>query len=298
MANTYYDSQLTETQIENVLEAINGLIIPSNNGKVLAINSDTGKLEARSVQWGPSSAVIQPLSITENGVYSAPSGVDGYSPVTVNVAGGSDWQSLKEYITQSTNQTPCYFDTGYIVQNNAKIEAIVKVASSEVGQGLVPTPFGTRQAVSSGSDARACLLYCGGGSSSNKNILFYQFGNEQSSIYEAMTRYFDKKAAYRLTRGNVHVEDESEFVADALGFSSSYGATQNYSLYLFALNSAGAVNAPAYIKIYRVRIFEDDTLIHEYLPWLDGNNVVCLRDTVAQSLLYPASGTFLVGTDS
>ena len=52
MANTYYDSQLTETQIEHVLEAINGLITPSNNGKVLAINSSTGLLEARSVQWG------------------------------------------------------------------------------------------------------------------------------------------------------------------------------------------------------------------------------------------------------
>ena len=32
--------------------------------------------------------VVQPLEVTENGTYTAPAGVDGYSPVTVNVAGG------------------------------------------------------------------------------------------------------------------------------------------------------------------------------------------------------------------
>lgn len=85
MANTYYDSQLTAEEIEEVLEAINGILTPANNGKVLAISN--GKFEARSVQWGGSEAVVQPLSVTQNGTYSPPSGVDGYSPVTVNVSG-------------------------------------------------------------------------------------------------------------------------------------------------------------------------------------------------------------------
>lgn len=35
-----------------------------------------------------STPVINPLSVTENGTYTAPSGVDGYSPVVVNVSGG------------------------------------------------------------------------------------------------------------------------------------------------------------------------------------------------------------------
>lgn len=38
--------------------------------------------------WIPLTA-IEPLTITENGVYEVPKGVDGYNPVTVNVAGGS-----------------------------------------------------------------------------------------------------------------------------------------------------------------------------------------------------------------
>ena len=32
--------------------------------------------------------VVQPLSVTQNGIYNPPSGIDGYAPVTVNVSGG------------------------------------------------------------------------------------------------------------------------------------------------------------------------------------------------------------------
>ena len=86
MANTYYDSELTAEEIEEVLEAINGILTQANNGKVLAISN--GKFEARSVQWGGGEPTIESLSVTENGTYTAPSGVDGYSPITVNVSGG------------------------------------------------------------------------------------------------------------------------------------------------------------------------------------------------------------------
>lgn len=40
------------------------------------------------------SGVIEPLTITENGTYEAPEGVDGYSPVVVNVAGGGGGEKI------------------------------------------------------------------------------------------------------------------------------------------------------------------------------------------------------------
>ena len=114
MANTYYDSQLTAAEIEAALEAIDGVIVPANNGKVLAINN--GKLEARSVQWGGGSAVVQPLSVTQNGTYNPPSGVDGYAPVTVNVSGGGgvDWAGLFSFYTRRENSMSWTKDLSYL----------------------------------------------------------------------------------------------------------------------------------------------------------------------------------------
>lgn len=83
MANTYYDSELTAEEIEEVLEAINDILNPANNGKVLAISN--GKFEARSVQWGGGEAVLEPLSVTQNGDYTPESGVDGFDEVHVSV---------------------------------------------------------------------------------------------------------------------------------------------------------------------------------------------------------------------
>ena len=42
------------------------------------------------------SANIQSLSVSQNGTYTAPTGVDGYSPVTVNVSGGGGAVAPKE----------------------------------------------------------------------------------------------------------------------------------------------------------------------------------------------------------
>lgn len=49
-------------------------------------NSDNLATAIESISGG-SEPVIQALSVTANGTYTAPSGVDGYSPVVVNVAG-------------------------------------------------------------------------------------------------------------------------------------------------------------------------------------------------------------------
>ena len=113
MANTYYDSELTAEEIEEVLETINGILTQANNGKVLAINN--GKIEARSVQWGGS--VIQPLSVSQNGTYTAPAGVDGYSPIQVAVPSAGGGFSGEEVYDLLLSQGARWIDTEYDVSN-------------------------------------------------------------------------------------------------------------------------------------------------------------------------------------
>ena len=87
MASTYYDSQLTAEEIEAALEAVDGVIVPANNGKVLAI--ENGSIVAKSVTEYTDIKVLGSKTITANGTYDpTDDGYDGYDAVMVSVSGG------------------------------------------------------------------------------------------------------------------------------------------------------------------------------------------------------------------
>lgn len=53
--------------------------------ETIYVRDTNGELVQFTQGEGDIPAVVQPLEVTENGTYTAPDGVDGYSPVTVNV---------------------------------------------------------------------------------------------------------------------------------------------------------------------------------------------------------------------
>ena len=67
-----------------------GNAIRAKTGKTDKLTLDEMPTEIASIETGgggtePANPIIEPLSVTENGTYTAPNGVDGYSPIEVNV---------------------------------------------------------------------------------------------------------------------------------------------------------------------------------------------------------------------
>ena len=90
------DYRATSTEFTAVADAIR-----TKGGTSAQLTWPNGFVSA--VQAIPTgSGVVQPLSVTQNGTYNPPSGVDGYAPVTVNVSGGGGEDIDLSYLPNST----------------------------------------------------------------------------------------------------------------------------------------------------------------------------------------------------
>lgn len=96
-----------------------------------------GDIEVNYARPTPGSPVIQPLSTTQNGTYNTPSGVDGYSPVTVNVPTGTARSASDLTVSGDTVNVPA----GLYAAS----------ASKAVAHGSAGTPTATKGTVSNHS---------------------------------------------------------------------------------------------------------------------------------------------------
>ena len=84
MASNYYPSSLTPQEVDAALHAIDSVISPSNNGKILYINN--GKIAAKSASEFTGGGNMQEKTVTPGAsqqVVEPDSGYDGLSAVTV-----------------------------------------------------------------------------------------------------------------------------------------------------------------------------------------------------------------------
>lgn len=100
-------------------------------------------------------AVIQALTITENGTYTAPSGVDGYSPITVNVA--SEEVPSVEQATPSISVSAGGLITASATQEAGQVAAGTKSATKQLTTQAAQT-------ITPGTSSRtiAAGTYCSG----------------------------------------------------------------------------------------------------------------------------------------
>jgi hypothetical protein len=94
-------------------------------------------LQGKAAGGGTSEPVIEPLEVTENGTYNAPDGVDGYSPVVVNVAAsggdseedvaallGNTMTELNNSIVTSLKTRACQSSTKLVTVNLPSVTSL------------------------------------------------------------------------------------------------------------------------------------------------------------------------------
>ena len=119
--------------------------------------------------------VVEPLTITENGTYNAPEGVDGYNPVVVNVAGSS---ADLRYVT--------FMSYDGLVEYGKKAVAVGDDCADPIARGIFAKP--TRE-----SDAQYTYTFYGWATEPNGGA----DANWNKAITEDKTVYANFSAAVR-----------------------------------------------------------------------------------------------------
>ena len=176
-----------------------------------------------------------------------------------------------EYIQSSGTQ---YVDTGFKPNNNTRVLIDVQYTAAPSTNAVL---FGARTSATSKNYA---LMYTSGG------MLRSDYNAEYTQEWEG-------------PETSRVVIDKNKEATTIYGTSQSYtNATFqcDYNLYLLCLNNAGESRWFSSAKIYSCQIYDNDTLIRDYYPCVDGAGTACLYDAVTMDYCYNAgSGSFAKG---
>lgn len=268
---------------------------------------------------------IEPLAITENGTYTANNGVDGFSPVSVNVPipdgyiepsgeleiaenGTHDvtqyatvnvnvnvptepeYKSLYqrvEYITSAEEGTYPYIITDFYGDNSCGMEIIASFPKMHDR-----IPMGSRE------DSNATRFYCLYPLSTSS--LYYGFNTGSSisgttainTIYRLQTNFLNSRLV------NCYKENGARVV------SASISATltqQSAPVSIFGYNSAssGALSSKREYKLYSARCSRGHEVVREYIPcYRKSDGEVGLYEKITgQFLTNDGPGAFTKGAD-
>lgn len=72
----------------------------------------------------------------------------------------------------------------------------------------------------------------------------------------------------------------------------------DYNMYLGAVNTAGTTQYPVSAKIYYTKIWDNDTLVRDFVPVLDYDGTPCMLDRVEDKLYYnQGTGEYIAGPE-
>lgn len=269
MANNSYINKV-EFDGRTLIDLTNDTVTPATLISGITAHDKSGVTIIGTYESGQS---IQPITITTNGVYIAQNGVDGYSPVTVNVS-RDDPFALTDYIESSGTQM---IETDYVSNSNTRFEMICNFQN----KNSYPVIFG------GGSS------YVNVGWNGVSGHVQFATSNYASINF---SNYYSKKCVVELQSNRFKVEAENGNITGIASIYTLGNNTRNTGIFQ---NVGGAASNFTSMKLYRFRIYESNVLVREFVPWTDANDVVCVKETVSGNLLYNAgTGVFTRGSDA
>ena len=172
-----------------------------------------------------------------------------------------------EYIQSSGTQ---YIDTGF--KPNQDTRVVCDITCPPTGGNWI---FGAR--ISGGNSQFGFVYSTGGYYLSAYNTTQTQFATSMNSS-EKITVDANKATTTLMSNGKT---------ASVTGASGTFST--GYNMVLFGCNTAGTISKGTG-KIYSYQIYDNGTLIRDYIPVLDLNGVACLYDKVNKQFYYN-SGT-------
>ena len=179
-----------------------------------------------------------------------------------------------EYIESSGKQ---WINTGF----NPKSTTRVKMSAEFLGGTKTSALFGARSA-SSGTDS--------------KSFTFLIVSQKPRSDYFGSS----KSGAQTVSASQVEIDWNKNVCtidSDTITHTAT-SAASNQALYIFAVNTAGSATLPASMQLYSCAIYDNGTLIRDFVPCKNSSGTVGLYDLVGAKFYANAgNGTFTAGPE-
>lgn len=176
-----------------------------------------------------------------------------------------------------------YIDTGYYPNLNTKVEFM---ASGINADSFAASSSGTW--FTGGRQAYQQKMFGSHYNPSNQNLYFSFSTSQNSSYYSSSSMYGDNKK-FTLDKTGLYIND-----VKIVNNTNTTDFTSPATLAIFALNNNGTVISFTGYKLQYYKIWDNNTLLRDFIPAIDENGVGFMFDRVSHTI-YDNAGTGAFG---
>ena len=249
---------------------------------IIAYDPDSVDHGGNRETW-PFQKEIGTLAQVTNGTYA----IDGLTTTTGVVramllrgysGSNAPWGTTLAYLEETNS---AYFNSNHILKQGDTYEARMRTASLSGNQFLMAAStsgFSNRSTVFQMSSKRWCI-----GVNS-----YYQATPE---LYATADTDYLLTSTFTAEASTMIVRNLATGTTNVISTTGETPKNTTQPLYIFIRNESGSANLPCSngTRLHSLTIAHEGEMLHDYLPCLDTNGVVCLYDLTAKTNLYGAT---------